>query len=438
MALIEHMTSFNQLNLHTDLLRNLALLGYQGPTPIQEEAIPVIMEGHDVLGTAQTGTGKTAAFTLPLINRLLNTESLKRSPKVLILAPTRELCSQILASVEGYAKDTAIKSTAIYGGVGQGAQTKAIQAGVHIIVATPGRLQDLVSQRLLKLTEIEAFVIDEADRMLDMGFIDDIKNIINLLPKKRQTLLFSATMPDEITRLSARILKNPQSIEVARKDSVASNIDQRVIFCKQDHKFGLLKKIIKEEATGLVLVFTKTKMTADCVVEYLAQNRMASRAIHGDKNQSDRERSIEIFHEKGIKVLVATDLVSRGIDVEGVGHVINFDLPLDPEAYVHRIGRTARAGKSGVAISFCDISEKHRLTDIENLINQKIASEKFEGKNEPLKFKSAIVKPVIAPTPGRSQEKNSWLDHSKRQRVDENGKKIHVNPAFKNKKKRKR
>jgi ATP-dependent RNA helicase RhlE len=431
------MSSFTDFNLSPALLSSLAKLGYSVPTPIQEKAIPVVLSRKDVLGIAQTGTGKTAAFCLPAIELLLQQSVRKTAPSVLILAPTRELCSQIHSAVEQYAAETSIKSCAVYGGVGQGGQVRAIREGTQIVVATPGRLLDLLEQKLLKLNDIETFVIDEADRMLDMGFIDDIKNIIGRLPSKKQTLLFSATMPEEIKALASRILKNAVTVEAAAPSTVALNIDQKIIFCKRDHKFQLLKKIIKEEVTGLVLVFTRTKNIADSVVEYLAQNRMASRAIHGDKNQDDRERSIAQFGEGSIKVLIATDLVSRGIDVDGVSHVINFNIPLDPESYVHRIGRTARAGKSGKAISFCEESEKDSVLAIEDLIRIKLKSEKFEGKSETLNLKSSGPRKVTAPTPGKSQEKTAWLDHSKRQKLTADGKKIHVNPAFKNKKKKK-
>ena len=432
------MTKFTDLGLHTTILENLGRLNYEIPTPIQTEAIPVVMHGHDVLGIAQTGTGKTAAFCLPVIHRLLEVSDKKITPKVLILAPTRELCSQIQESAQSYAAGTMIKSCAVYGGVGQGAQVKAIRDGAEIVVATPGRLLDLLEQKAVRLTGIETFIIDEADRMLDMGFLDDIKNIIGRLPAQRQTLLFSATMPDEIEYLASRILKKPKRIEIAAKSSVASNIDQKIILCKRDHKFQLLKKIIKEEKSGLVLVFTRTKNSADNVVEYLAQNRMAARAIHGDKEQEHRETSIRQFGEGSIRILVATDLVSRGIDVDDLALVINFDLPLDPESYVHRIGRTARAGKSGKAISFCEEGQKDALADIEELIDMKLSTEKFEGKSESLKFTTGAEKKVTAPTPGRSQEKPAWYDHSKRQKLDDKGKKIHVNPAFKNKKKKKK
>lgn len=432
------MNTFSTLGLHNEVLTNLERLGYEKPTPIQAQAIPVVMNGKDVLGIAQTGTGKTAAFSLPILHRLLQGSENKVTPKALILAPTRELCSQIHESIQGYAAGTSIKSCAVYGGVGQGAQVKAIQAGAEIVVATPGRLLDLLQQKLVRLTGVETFVIDEADRMFDMGFLDEVKDIIGRIPSKRQTLLFSATMPEEIEYLASKILKNPTTVEVAAQSTVASNIEQRIIFTKREHKFQLLKKIVKEESSGLVLVFTRTKNIADNVVEYLAQNKIASRGIHGDKNQDHREMALKQFEDGSIRILVATDLVSRGIDVDDLELVINFDLPLDPESYVHRIGRTARAGKSGKAISFCEEGQKNTLGAIEKLIRMKLKTETFEGKNEQLRFKTGADKVVTPPTPGRSQEKPKWYDHSKRQKLDENGKKIHVNPAFKNKKKKKR
>lgn len=430
------MLNFQDLSLHATLIQNLLDIGYEAPTAIQASAIPLILEGHDLLGIAQTGTGKTAAFALPILQHLIaHPRDSKKEPRVLILAPTRELCSQIEAAVEAYAKNLNIKSCAIYGGVGQGAQVKALRDGVDIIVATPGRLLDLLEQKLLRLSGIERFVLDEADRMLDMGFIDDIKDIIGRLPSKKQTLLFSATMPPEIQTLASKILKNPQRVEVSPASTIAKNIQQRIIFCRRNDKYQLLKKILKEEKTELVLVFTRTRNSADTVVEYLAQNRMASRAIHGEKDQSERERAISNFKEGAIKILVATDIASRGIDIEGVSHVINFDIPSDPESYVHRIGRTARAGKEGVAISFCDDTEKARFELIQAILPKQLKSEKFEGSNETVKFKTTGAKKVTPPTPGKSQEKTAWLDHSKRQAPLKEGEK-RTHPGFKKTKKK--
>lgn len=431
------MQNFSDLSLDKLLIQNISELGYTTPTPIQGMVIPLILEGNDLIGIASTGTGKTAAFALPILNKMLISPREKRisEPRTLILSPTRELCSQIHRALENLAKNTELMSCAIYGGVGQAEQVKALREGTQIVVATPGRLLDLLEQKLLRLSEVEFLVLDEADRMLDMGFIDDIQAILAKLSSKKQTMLFSATMPAELEVLSAKILNNPSRVEATPPATVAQNIEQKVIYCKREHKFQLLKKILKEEVIQLVLVFTRTKTIADQVVEYLAQNRMASRALHGDKNQSERDRAMVHFKEGAIKILVATDIASRGIDIEGVSHVINFDLPLDPDSYVHRIGRTARAGAKGVAISFCDASEKGLLEKIQETIKTFLKSEKFEGKSEILRFKGASTKK--APTPGRSQEKTAWQDHSKRQPVLREGEKF-VHPGFKKTKKKRR
>ncbi|MFL5785230.1 MAG: DEAD/DEAH box helicase [Bacteriovoracaceae bacterium] len=427
------MSEFKNLPLTSELLANI---DYAEPTPIQREAIPVLIEGHDLLGIAQTGTGKTAAFSLPILQHLVKSP-MKRGvgePRVLILSPTRELCSQISSSLENYGKNLDIKVCAIFGGVGQREQVKSLKAGVDIVVATTGRLLDLLEQKQLRLTKVEIFVLDEADRMLDMGFIDDIMNLVGRLPPKKQTVMFSATMPPEIAKLSHKLLKNPKKVEVTPVSSAVEKIEQRVIICRRDDKFQLLKKILKEEDYELVLVFTKTKNTVDKVVEYLAQNRIASRALHGDRSQSERERALDHFKEGIIKVLVATDIAARGIDVPNVTHVINFDLPLETEAYVHRIGRTARAGRSGKAISFCEDSESNKLEKIQDLIGLELPSKKYQGTPENLNFKGPKV---TAPTPGKSQEKTAYLDHSKRQRPLETGEK-RSHPGFKKTKKKKR
>ncbi|WPU66686.1 DEAD/DEAH box helicase [Peredibacter starrii] len=431
------MSDFKNLGLSNELAQNLAELKYVSPTPIQSEAIPLILKGHDLLGIAQTGTGKSAAFLLPIIQQTNNCEVRKAEPLVLILAPTRELCIQIDESIQAYAKNLSLKSCAIFGGVEQEGQVKRLQEGVQIVVATPGRLLDLVEQKLLRLAKVESFVLDEADRMLDMGFIDDINFILEKLTERKQTMLFSATMPAEIQKLASTILRDPKTVEVTPVSSVAKNIEQKVIFCKKTEKFQLLKKILKEEEIELVLVFAKTKNIVDNIVEYLAQNRRAARAIHGDKTQEERERAILHFKEKVVKILVATDIASRGIDIDGVSHVINFDIPIDPESYVHRIGRTARAGKAGIAISFCDEEEKPSLEKIQKLSAIKFKTEKFHGGGgEGYKVK-AVAKKTTAPTPGKSQEKNAWLDHSKRQTLQSDGSK-RVHPGMKNNKKKRR
>ena len=424
------MATFRELLTHQILLRNLEDLNYSEPTEIQEKSIQVVREGNDIFGIAQTGTGKTASFCLPLIEKLLQQDTLRNVPTVLILAPTRELCLQTHEAILKYSSGTPIKSVAIYGGVKQIFQAQDINNGVNFIVATPGRLLDLVRKELIRLKSIEVLVLDEADRMLDMGFIDDLKLIINELPAKRQTLFYSATVPDVIREFSRELLESPQFIEVTEQATVANNISQLVYLCHENHKYQLLKKLLKEEASGSVLVFTNTKIGADKVVEYLMKNRIAARAIHGDKKQTEREKSIELFTKGDINLLVATDLVSRGIDVETLEYVINFDVPAEPEAYVHRIGRTGRAGKSGIAITFCGSEDKKRLDAIENLTRQEIKKEKFEGKNETIHFKTQTTSVVLSPNP--------WYDHSKRAKLDENGKRVHAHPGLKNMAKKKR
>ena len=430
------MQTFKELHLNDALIQNLTQAGYARPTKIQEQAIPYLLEGRDLLGIAQTGTGKTAAFSIPILQHITKTTTGNKGsfPKALIIAPTRELCSQIVDTLELYANGLNIRTIAIFGGVGQKDQVDSIKAGVDIVVATPGRLLDLVNQKILRLSAIEKLVLDEADRMLDMGFIDDIQEIIRLIPAKRQTMMFSATMPSVMNRFALELLKNPIKVQVAAQNKTSDTIEQKIIFCKNSHKFQLLKKIITQE-TGLFLVFTTSKINADHVVEYLKQNKIPTGAIHADKNQSERERHLANFKSKAIKVLVASDIASRGIDVEGVTHVINFDLPLSGEAYIHRIGRTARAGESGKSISFCDESELRLLDKIKRVLKQEIASEKFEGKFEELKLNLSREKKKRAPTSGKSQEKTAYLDHSKRQRVVE-GKPSH--PGFRKTKKKKK
>ena len=435
------MSKFNELPLSEALLNNLINSGYENPTAIQAEAIPVLVAGHDLLGIAQTGTGKTAAYCLPILEHLLK-HPVKLSPlepRALILAPTRELCSQINDSIETYGKDLGIKSCAIYGGVGQKTQVEALKRGADIVVATPGRLLDLLDQRHLRLSKVEKFVLDEADRMLDMGFIDDIQKIVERLPGKRQTMLFSATMPSHMLGLARKILRSPKRIEVTKVFSTAEKVDQKIIFCKGVDKYQLLKKIIKEEQTHLVLDFTRTKNSTDKVKEYLALNRIPSMSIHGDKNQTDRERALENFKQGNVKVLIATDIAARGIDIDDVSHVINFDLPLDVDSYVHRIGRTARAGKEGKAISFCEESEKEALDKIERWIQIRLPTETYKGVPESatvMGLLSREKRKITPPTPGKSQEKTAYLDHSKRQKVVKEGAAKPKHPGFKGKKKK--
>lgn len=429
------MLNFNEIPLIEPLLNNLKTLGYSTPTAIQAEAIPFILEGHDLLGIAQTGTGKTAAFGLPIIQKIIQNKS-----HALILAPTRELATQIHLSFEKYGQGLGIRSVAIFGGVGQSTQVKALKDGVNIIVATPGRLLDLQKQGHLKLNNIDTLVLDEADRMLDMGFIDDLHAIITSLPKNRQTMFFSATMPALVAQLARKILKNPKKVEVTKNSSTALNIDQKVIFCKREDKFQLLRKILKEEERELVMIFTKTKNSADKVKEYLLFHRIPATVFHGDKSQIDREKALHNFKVGSMKVMIATDIAARGIDVQGVSHVINFELPMEAESYIHRIGRTARAGHDGVAITFCDESEMPNLERIEKLINTKIRNEKYKGTPEQSgKWnQEGSIRVVKAPTPGQSQERSAYKDHSKRQRVVEEGKPKPVHPGFRNNNKKKK
>lgn len=378
------MEKFSELPLSPVILKNLADAGYETPTPIQREAIPHLLEGRDLLGIAQTGTGKTAAFSLPIINYLANKPLQVKSgePRVLILTPTRELASQINDNIQKYSKGLHLKTGVIFGGVGQTPQVEALRRGLDILVATPGRLLDLMEQRFINLDKIEVFILDEADRMLDMGFIHDIKKVIAKLPPQRQTLLFSATMPDEISHLAGKLLKNPKRVEVTPPSSTVERIDQRVIFTQRVHKYQLLRKLLGEEGVELTLVFTRTKHGANKIVDYLAHHNIPSAAIHGNKSQSARESALANFKEGKIKVLIATDIAARGLDIQGVSHVINFDLPVEAESYVHRIGRTARAGRDGDAISFCDETERDALARIQKLIKLRLVTEEFVGEQE--------------------------------------------------------
>jgi ATP-dependent RNA helicase RhlE len=432
------MLKFTKFALQDEVIQNLTSAGHIRPTDIQSKAIPLILEGQDLIGIAQTGTGKTAAFVLPIIQRLLLQPSPRKkgSPRVLILAPTRELCSQIQSVIELYGKNLPVKSCAIFGGVQQSTQVEQLRQGVDIMVATPGRLLDLIQQKQLRLSSIEIFVMDEADRMLDMGFIDDIEILMEGMPQQKQTLLFSATMPLEIESLAQKILITPNRVEVTSVSVVPAKIQEKLIYCKKDHKFQLLKKILKDEKIERGLIFANTMIVAEKIVEYLALNRMASKTFHGDLKQNERERALKLFKEGSIKFLVATDMASRGIDVEDITHIINFDIPLTPETYIHRIGRSARSGKEGMAISFCDDLEKPKLQKIEEKTQQKFKSEKFEGKSDSVHLKLTGVRKKTKPTPGKSQEKTAYLDHSKRQTILKEGEK-RTHPGFKNNKKKK-
>lgn len=362
---------FNELNLIEPILSALQTEGYTQPTPIQEESIPNILNGKDLLGCAQTGTGKTAAFAIPMLQLLHKPHANVKGPraiKALILTPTRELAIQIDESFKAYGRNLSLKYQVIFGGVGQKAQTDALHRGVDILVATPGRLLDLMGQGFVSLRDLEIFVLDEADRMLDMGFIHDVKKVIAKLPAKRQTLFFSATMPPEIQKLANTILNSPVKVEVTPVSSTAEKIEQSMYFVTKNDKRALLSHILQDKEIKTALVFTRTKHGADRVVKDLLKEGIKAEAIHGNKSQNARQRALTNFKDRTTRILVATDIAARGIDVDELTHVINYELPNIPETYVHRIGRTGRAGLTGTAFSFCDAEEKEYLKDIEKLI----------------------------------------------------------------------
>jgi ATP-dependent RNA helicase RhlE len=360
--------SFAALGLIDPLQRAVASVGYARPTPIQVQAIPHLLAGRDLLGCAQTGTGKTAAFALPILDRLARRPRPSgRGPRALVLTPTRELATQIAEDFEDYGANVASKCAVVFGGVGQGPQVQALRRNVDIVVATPGRLLDLIEQGHARFDVCEILVLDEADRMLDMGFIEPIRRIIATLPRKRQNLMFSATMPPEIAQLAHRILVNPVDVAVAPVSSTVEQVTQWVLHVDRGDKRALLREVLRDPKMTRVLVFTRTKHGANKVAQELDRKGVRADAIHGNKSQGARQRALEAFKRGGIRVLVATDIAARGIDVAGVSHVINFDLPVEPESYVHRIGRTARAGASGVALSFCDHEERSALRAIERL-----------------------------------------------------------------------
>jgi len=368
------LNSFNQLQLLEPLQRAVSELGYQSPTPIQAQAIPHLIKGRDLLGCAQTGTGKTAAFALPILQRLtLNQRRPKpRNARCLVLTPTRELALQIADSFKAYGRYLRLSMAVVYGGVGQSPQVRACARGVDVLVATPGRLLDLMGQGHIRLDKLEIFVLDEADRMLDMGFLPDIKKVIGQLPAQRQTLFFSATMPASIAQLAGSMLTEPVKVSVTPTATPVESIDQQVFFVAQSDKRALLGFLLKSSEVARVLVFTRTKHGADRVVRQLGQIQVQAEAIHGNKSQNARQAALQKFRSGRARVLVATDIAARGIDVEGISHVINYDLPNEPECYVHRIGRTGRAMAKGVAISFCDATERTTLRDIERLIRKAV------------------------------------------------------------------
>ncbi len=364
--------TFNQLNLIDALTNALIQKGYTTPTPIQQQAIPHILEGKDIFGCAQTGTGKTAAFALPILQLLQAKPGSEKNIRSLILAPTRELATQISESFSAYGSYLPLRHTVVFGGVSQVPQEKALRKGVDILIATPGRLLDLMHQGIIRINHIEIFVLDEADRMLDMGFIHDIKKIIAQLPKQKQTLLFSATLPDEIKKLAHGLLHHPVSVSVTPVSSTAEAVKQSVYYVKKENKRSLLHHVIAENDIEHALVFTRTKRGADRVAKDLNKQGIKAESIHGDKSQGARERALKGFKSRSVRILVATDIASRGIDVDKLSHVINYEIPEMAETYVHRIGRTGRAGESGQAISFCDKEEVPYMRDISKLIKKNI------------------------------------------------------------------
>jgi ATP-dependent RNA helicase RhlE len=376
--------SFAELNLRPELLRAIEEQGYTEPTPIQTQAIPLVLEGRDVLGGAQTGTGKTAGFGLPLLHRLMPHANTSASParhpvRALILTPTRELAAQVEESLRTYGKYTSLRVTVVFGGMDMAPQTEALRRGVEILVATPGRLLDHVQQRTLNLGQVEIFVLDEADRMLDMGFIPDVKRIINLLPARRQNLLFSATLTDEIRSLSKSFLSDPISVQVARRNATAESVKHVAIPVARERKRELLGHLVQTRDLRQVLVFTATRLGANRLAYQLNRDGLHSTAIHGDKTQAERMLALSEFKEGKVRVLVATDVAARGLDIEDLPHVVNFDLPNSPEDYVHRIGRTGRAGATGEAISLVSPEEHERLEAIEKIVKLRIPREIVPG-----------------------------------------------------------
>lgn len=366
--------NFNELKLHPLILRAIAEDGYETPTPIQAKAIPALLEGNDLLGSAQTGTGKTAAFALPMIHRLAQMPNKGRAKVIsgLVLAPTRELALQIKENYDRYDRKTHVKAIAIYGGTSKHNQIVKIKRGVDVLIATPGRLLDLMTMRVVKLDHVQMAVLDEADQMLDMGFIDDVKKIMQALPKERQTMLFSATIPKPIAQLANSLLKNPVRIEVAPQNQPLETIKQEVFMVKRENKKALLTDLLKPDTFDSALIFVRTKRGANHLAQYLSKKGYQSGAYHGDKSQRERERVLKAFKTKRIHVLIATDVAARGIDIDALSHVINFDMPETKETYMHRIGRTARAGALGQAFSLCSPEERHLLSAIQQHIGFKL------------------------------------------------------------------
>jgi ATP-dependent RNA helicase RhlE len=418
------LTDFHDFKLNDAITRALVEEKYATPTPIQAQTIPTVMSGRDVIGIAQTGTGKTAAFALPILHRLAgNPRALEhKTCRVLVLSPTRELSGQILDSFRAYGRHLRLKSTLAIGGVPMGAQVRALMHGVDILVATPGRLLDLVKSNALRLNGVECFVLDEADRMLDMGFIADIRKIVAKLPANRQTLMFSATMPSAITELAGQMLRDPVRVAVAPTAATADRIDQRIVRVDRAAKPAILVDLLRQETIDRALVFTRTKHGADKVVRRLVQAGIAAEAIHGNKSQGQRERVLAAFRSGKVRTLVATDIAARGIDVDGISHVVNFDLPNVAETYVHRIGRTARAGAAGIAISLCDAEEMPFLRDIEKLI--RMALPMTDRRSQPHRAEAPAAKSAPA-RHDHGRDANGRGRHQQRRRGNGAGKQHH-------------
>lgn len=409
---------FKNLGINSEILRAIDEQGYTTPTPIQEQSIPKILEGNDILGLAQTGTGKTAAFALPTLQRLseAKTNKTKKHIRALVLTPTRELGIQIFESFKTYGKYVPLKTTVIFGGVNQTKQISTLRSGVDVLVATPGRLLDLIKQKHIDLSMIEIFVLDEADRMLDMGFIHDIRRVVSLLPKKKQTLFFSATMPKEMEEIVDNLLVNPTQVSVTPVSSTVATVEQFAQYVDQNHKTDLLVKLLKEKAGEQMLVFTRTKHGANKVVKDLLKHDITAQAIHGNKSQNARQLALGNFKANQTQVLVATDIASRGIDIHELSYVVNYDMPDVPETYVHRIGRTGRAGYTGQSISYISFQEIEMLKDVEKLIKKKIkvlANEQYplidkSEKKKPMQSKrSKSTKPAKQVKPTRKPAKKT-------------------------------
>lgn len=405
--------TFKDLGLVDPILKALEAQGYTNPTPIQAQSIPILLDKKDLLGCAQTGTGKTAAFSIPIIQHLYNSANTsgRKKIKALVVTPTRELALQIGESFSAYSKNTTLKNTVIFGGVKQGAQTQALNRGVDILIATPGRLLDLMSQGFISLKDIEYFVLDEADQMLDMGFIHDIKKIIAKLPPKRQSLFFSATMAKSIVELSQKILGNPERVTIKPQQATAERVEQGLYFVNKGDKVKLLAHLVESNGMASTLVFSRTKHGANKVVKMLDKYNITAEAIHGNKTQNARQKALKNFKDGSTKVLIATDIAARGIDVDGLSLVVNYDLPNVPETYVHRIGRTGRAQASGVALSFCDHEEKTYLRDIEKLIKQQVPV----IEDHPYHSEEVVRAPAIAPKkPQRPPRRPQGSNNQKR------------------------